>query len=71
MTRMMVVPEGHGTNNLQPLGTVGTQLAGYLVLVLEADINPRAVPGWPDAVRQLAHWNGRDLKCEPESEVVL
>ncbi len=32
-----------------------------LVLVLEADINPRAVSRWPNAVRQLAHWNGRDL----------
>src|SRR6516162_5675292 len=24
---------------------------GYLVLVLEADIDPRAIAGWPDAVR--------------------
>src|SRR5262249_1940884 len=35
---------------------------GYFVFVLKTDIDSRAVPGRPDAVRQLARWNGRDLR---------
>jgi YVTN family beta-propeller protein len=31
MTRMMVVPEGHGTSNLQPLGIAGQSAALWLV----------------------------------------
>jgi YVTN family beta-propeller protein len=31
MTRMMVVPEGHGTNNLQPLGIAGQSTELWLV----------------------------------------
>ena len=40
---------------------VSVSIAASLVLVLQPDIDPRAVPRRPDAMRQLADRNRRDL----------